>query len=44
MTITHKIWDKTLHINGEAAEIAALSSAKIGKCEYPTGQEIVPLD
>ena len=29
-------------INGEAAKILALSSNKIGQCEYLTGEEILP--
>ena len=29
-------------INGEAAKILALSSSKTDKCEYLTGEEILP--
>ena len=28
--------------NTEAAKISALSSSKLGKCEYLTGEEILP--
>ena len=46
MTIDHKIRDKKLQydINREAAKISALSSAKIYKYEYLTGEEILPPD
>ena len=44
MTIDDKIRDEKLqyHINREAAQISALSSGKIDKYEYPTGEEILP--
>ena len=35
MTIEELLYD----INREAAKISALSSEKIDKCEYPTGEE-----
>ena len=46
MTIGYKIKDEKLqyHINREAAEIPALSSGKIDKYEYLTGEEILPSD
>ena len=44
MTIGDHIRDKKLQydINREAAKISALSSLKIDKYEYPTGEEILP--
>ena len=44
MTIEDKIKDEKLQydINREAAKISALSSVKIGKYEYLTGEEILP--
>ena len=44
MTIDDKIRDEKLQhdINREAAHISALSSGKIDKYEYPTGEEILP--
>ena len=44
MTIEDKIRDEKLQsdINWEAAKISALSSGKIGKHEYLTGEEILP--
>ena len=44
MTIDDKIRDEKLqhHINREAAKISALSSDKIDKYEYLTGEEILP--
>ena len=44
MTIDNKIKDEKLQydINREAAEISALSSGKIDKYEYLTGEEILP--
>ena len=44
MTIDDQIKDKKLQcdINREAAKISALSSGKIGKYEYLTGEEILP--
>ena len=44
MTIDDKIRDEKLqyHINKEAAKISALSSDKIDKYEYLTGEEILP--
>ena len=44
MTIEDQIKDEKLQydINREAAKISALSSGKIDKCEYLTGEEIVP--
>ena len=44
MTIEDQITDEKLqyHINREAAKISALSSGKIDKYEYLTGEEILP--
>ena len=44
MTINDQIRDQKLQydINREAAKISALSSGKIDKCEYLTGEEILP--
>ena len=44
MTIDHKIRDKKLQydVNREAAKISTLSSGKIDKHEYLTGEEILP--
>ena len=44
MTIDDKIRDEKLqyNINREAAKISALSSGKIDKYEYLTGEEILP--
>ena len=44
MTIEDKIKDEKLQydINREAAKISALSSGKMDKCEYLTGEEILP--
>ena len=44
MTIDDKIRDEKLQydINREAAKISALSSGKIDKYEYLTGEEILP--
>ena len=44
MTIDDQIKDEKIQhdINRKAAKISALSSGKIGKCEYLTGQEILP--
>ena len=44
MTINDKIRDKKLQydINREAAKTSALSSGKIHKYEYPTGEDILP--
>ena len=46
MTIDDKIRDEKLQydINREAAKISALSSGKIDKYEYLTGEEILPFD
>ena len=46
MTINDKIRDEKLQhdINREAAKILALSSRKIDKYEYLTGEEILPPD
>ena len=46
MTIDGKITDEKLkcNINGEAAKISALSSHKINKYEYLTGEEIFPFN
>ena len=46
MTIDDKIRDKKLQydINREAAKISALSSGKIGKYEFLTGEEMLPPD
>ena len=46
MTIDDKIGDGKLQcdINKEAAKISALSSGKIDKYEYLTGEEILPSD
>ena len=44
MTIDEKIRDEKLQydVNREAAKISALSSNKIHKYEYVTGEEILP--
>ena len=44
--IDNKIRDEKLHldINREAAKILALSSGKIDKYEFLTGEEILPSD
>ena len=44
MTINDNIRDEKLqyNINREAAEISALSSGKIHKYEYLTGEDILP--
>ena len=44
MTINDKIRDDKLQhdINREAAKISTLSSGKVDKYKYPTGEEIVP--
>ena len=44
MTINDQISDEKLEydINREAAKISALSSGKIDKYEYLTGEEILP--
>ena len=44
MTIDNQIRDEQLQhdINREAAKISALSSNKFSKCEYLTGEEILP--
>ena len=44
MTIEDQIREERLQydINREAAKISALSSGKIDKYEYPTGEEILP--
>ena len=46
MTIDDKIRDEKLQydINRKAAKISALSSGKIDKYEYLTGEEILPFD
>ena len=46
MTIDDKIRDEKLHydIKREAAKISAISSRKIDKYEYLTGEEILPSD
>ena len=46
MTVNDKIRDEKLQydISRESAEISAFSSAKIGKYEYLTGEEILPSD
>ena len=47
MTIYDKIRDKKIlqyDINREAAKISPLSSGKIDKCEYFTGEEILTFD
>ena len=46
MAIDDKIRDEKLQhdINREAAKISALSSGKIDKYEYLTGEEILPPD
>ena len=46
MTIDKKIWDEKQQydINREAAKTLALSSGKIDKYEYLTGEEILPSD
>ena len=44
MTIEEKIKDENLQydVSREAAKISALSSGKIDKYEYLTGEEILP--
>ena len=44
MTINDQIRDEKLQydINGEAAKISSLSSGKIHKYEYLTGEDILP--
>ena len=44
MTIEDQVTDekRQYDINREAAKISALSSGKIDKCEYLTGEEILP--
>ena len=44
MTIENQIKDEKLqyNINREAAKVSALSSGKIDKYEYLTGEEILP--
>ena len=44
MTINNQIKDEKLqyNINREAAKISALSSGKLHKCEYLTGEDILP--
>ena len=44
MTINDQIKDEKLQydINGEAAKISALSSGKLHKYEYLTGEDILP--
>ena len=46
MTIGNKIRDEKLQydITREAAKISPLSSGKIGKYEYLTGEKILPSD
>ena len=46
MTIDDKVKNEKLqyHINKEAAKVSALSSDKIDKYEYLTGEEILPSD
>ena len=46
MTIDDKIRDEKLQhdVNREATKISALSSGKIDKYEYLTGEQILPLD
>ena len=46
MTIDDKIKDKKLQhdINSEAVRISVLSSGKIDKYEFLTGEEILPPD
>ena len=44
MAINDQIRDEKLQydVNGEAAKISALSSGKIRKYEYVTGEDILP--
>ena len=44
MTIDDQVRDEKLQhdLNREAAKISALSSGKIGKYEYLTGEKILP--
>ena len=46
MTIDDIIKDEKLQydFDRETAKISTLSSGKIDKCEYLTGEEILPLD
>ena len=44
MTIDDQIKDEKLQydINRETAKVSALSSGKVNKCEYLTGDQILP--
>ena len=46
MTLDHQVRDEKLQydINREAAKISPLSSAKIDKYEFLTGEKILPFD
>ena len=46
MTIDDKIKDEKLQcdVNRQATKISALSSGKVDKYEYRTGEEILPSD
>ena len=46
MTVDDKIRDEKWQcdINREAAKVSALSSGKIGKYEYLTGEKMLPSD
>ena len=46
MTTDDKIRDEKLQYDNkrDAAKISALSSGKINKCEYLTGEEILPFN
>ena len=46
MTIDDKVIDEKIQydISRKAAKISALSSGKIDKYEFPTGEEILPSD
>ena len=46
MTINDQIWDEKLQydINGGATKISALSTSKIHKYEYLTGEDILPFN
>ena len=46
MTVDDKIKDEKIQydFNSEAAKMSALSSGKIDKYEYLTGEEILPFD
>ena len=44
MTFDDNIRDEKLQYDKQQQKILALSSGKIGKCEYLTGEKILPTD